>query len=982
VISLSVFDLGPLAGRLSRLRGQKDFAERQALLEAVDSEGMTQALAFSSRRPTSPTAIPPSALPYSGPSAPSPEPRTLAEEEWAMRKTAAAKGGRAGLPGAASPIAAPPIGSRGAPDAGASAPRSAVAAKKGLADGAQAAVVKLASYGSGAGRAGSLLNYQSHNGELSLEREDGSLVTGKEAIADLASHWRDDDRAPSNDVFSVTMTFSGCVGEEEARTALATALPGHKYVWRMESGEEGTRVHFVAVAAGSRRAANGKLERIFANAKSEDLFFTKVERAFGREVEFSDIQWAHGVEGATTRLAALTRAGQFSAETESGLTLQAAADRLFAKKPSNSDRPKPKGFNPALEIAKSWKPAMRSNAPRDFAHVILSAKPGTDKAAFMDAARATFAKEFPGREYLFVMHTNRQHIHVHAAVWLTNLAREKLHPGIQDFNRWRATLAEEARQRHIPMEAVRRFDQAHAPAYKLKDVKMVERGIAPPNVRRRIERVQNHEIFSPTREEGRRRAQEAARQWSSVAADASCWTMPPPAPGVLRLYRLDDGERRRGALFAVNMALAASFGKTGGAARMIYVDVPASRLRELTPSRSRPGELFVVPRAISAESKVLKPASDAAVLYFQRRAEGALSPTRQVNLSQETLSMRTAETMTAARDGMAETLAQIGALLPDDQARVQFERQSKRLLDKADEAIAAQASLERQSAEIFGGRYVRPEAKQGLGPIITHERKGDEVHYHRHDATGALQTLAFIDQGKNLEVRDWNNVESVRAALKVASEKWDTISISGSDAYRETVVRLAAEHGYKVTNPELQDRIRELRAEMEPDRARVAESEAVKDGKVERPRRAEADPEKPTTGATDAAARPTPAEQELRLQNIRGRIEREAERETEQAAKANAAHELNAAQGTEQAPYRSQQEAESAREAQRAIDNDSRREIPADLRQSEAMQSLRQQQARVLSEKEEQRRIDVDNAARINRELEQPRRPEPEGENC
>ena len=109
----------------------------------------------------------------------------------------------------------------------------------------------------------------------------------------------------------------------------------------------------------------------------------------------------------------------------------------------------------------------------------------------MDAARATLAREFKGHEYVFVMHTNRRHIHVHAAVRLTSAAGEKLHPGIQDFNRWRQTLAEEARERHIPMEAVRRFDQAHAPAYKLKDAKMVERGIAPESVRRRVERVQN-----------------------------------------------------------------------------------------------------------------------------------------------------------------------------------------------------------------------------------------------------------------------------------------------------------------------------------------------------------------------------------------------------------------------------------------------------------------------------------------------------------
>ena len=971
MIALSAFDLGPLAGQLARLRRLNDFVQRQALLEAVDSDAAAWAL--SSTRPAISSAqARQSALPYSGPSAPVPAPRSLAEQEWAIDKAAAAKGGRSGLSGAAPRGAARPDVVRAKSDAAAPAPRSAVDAKKGLASGAQAAVVKLASYGSGAARAGSLLNYQSHKGELSLEREDGSLVTGKEAIADLARHWRDDDdRAPSNDVLAVTMTFQGQVEEEEARAALATALPGHKYVWRMDSDEDESRVHLVAVAAGSRRDAYGKLERIFANAKSEDLFFTKVEHAFGRDAEFSEIQWAHGVEGATTRLSALTRAGQFSVETETGLTLEAAADRLFANKPSNGNRPKLEGFNPALEIGKSWKPAMRSNAPRDFAHVILSAKPGTDKQAFMDAARATLAKEFAGHEFVFVMHTNRQHIHVHAAVRLTNLAGEKLHPGIQDFNRWRATLAEEARERNIPMEAVRRFDQAHAPGYKLKDAKMVERGRAPHNVRRRVERVQNQEVFSPTREEGQRRAQDAARQWRRVAAEISA--IPPPAPGVLRLYRLDDGEKHRGALFAADIAVAASFAKPDGAARMIYVDVPASRLGELTPSRSRPGEIFVVPRSISAETKLVETASPASVLHFRRRAEAALPHSQQSKLSKEALSMRTTETMTAARDGMAETLAQIGALLPDDGARTQFEKQSQRLLDKADEAIAAQKRLEQESAEILGARHVRPEAKQDLGSLITHERKGDEIHYHRHDATGALQTLAFIDKGKNLDIRDWNNVASVHAALKTASEKWESISISGSDAYKETVARLAAERGYKVTNPELQDRIRELRADIERQRGRadVAGDQARQDVKADSQHR---------TDSAASSVRPTSAELELRLQNIRGRVEREAERETEQAVKADAAREFNAAQGTEQTPYRSQREAESAREAQRAIDNDSQREIPADLRQSEAMQALRQQQARVLNEEQLQRRIDIENARRINQELQQPRRSESEGE--
>jgi len=44
---------------------------------------------------------------------------------------------------------------------------------------------------------------------------------------------------------------------------------------------------------------------------------------------------------------------------------------------------------------------------------------------------------------------------------------------------------------------------------------MVERGIAPESVRRRVERVRTREIHRPTREEGRRRAAEAATEWKS-----------------------------------------------------------------------------------------------------------------------------------------------------------------------------------------------------------------------------------------------------------------------------------------------------------------------------------------------------------------------------------------------------------------------------------------------------------------------------------
>lgn len=925
--------------------------------------------------------------PDTGPRAPAPGEKPKADDELLVKRAAAAKGGasqtdvsaRAPTANTQTPRSSPPASGVGAWTGGAAtaAARSPLTAKAHLAAGSQAAVVKIASFGSGAARAQSLLSYQSDKGEFTLERHDGLMITGQRSVADFAGTWRaEDGRAPSNDVLQFSVRLDGALDAQQAQDALADALRGHHYAWRLSQHDARSRVDIVMTAASRERNAGGRLHRIYDNQRSIEGLRDRLEVAFGRDGEFTDPKWAHGVEGATTALARLTRGNKIEAFGPDGRSLKDESERLAGERLNRPPRGASREANTSLEIAKSWRPHMRSSAPRDFAHVILSAKPGTDKEAFMDAARATLAREFAGHEYVFVMHTNREHIHVHAAVRLIRDDGKRLDPKIQDFSRWRDTLAAEARARGIAMENVRRFDQAHAPAYKLKDVKMMERGIAPPSVRRRIERVKNREIHRPTREEGRRRAQDTARQWRNVAA-----TLPrsaPPAPGAVRLYRMDSGGDRRGALFAADMLTAATYAKPGVAARMIYVDIPSARLAELKSSRTRPGKVFVVPRAISAESRPLEGETSAAVAHFQQRAESAVRGRAPSTDTEEVGPMRTAETMIAARDNMADTITKIGKALPDDEARAQFTKQSRRLLDKADEAIAAQTILEKQKADVQGDGYVKPEPARDLGSIITFERKGDEIHYHRHDATGALQTLAFVDNGKQLDIRDWNNADSVNAALKVASEKWEALNITGSDAYKETVARLAAERGYKITNPEMQDRIRELRAEIDTSRARIAEGEALQDEKREAApttRQDKRDEPARAQGPTSTAA-----ESEIRLQDIRGRVDREAARETEQADRAKGTKEPNPAQTNEQPPYRSQAEAASAREADRSMEDNTRREMPADPRQSEQMQNLREQQSRVLKQEEEQGRVDQENAARISRELAQPRRPEDEGE--
>jgi hypothetical protein len=818
MIDLAAYDLRPLSERLRRIRTAKDFRERQALLEAVDSETLLEAARPSPARSSESARTPASGLPYTGPRASSRGAGEKLEDEWAMRRPGSGRGGGAAADPAPS---ARPGGGTSADGSAAPSSRPAdifptIAAKAALAAGAQAAVVKLASYGSGSARAASLLNYQSDKGQLILEREDGTLVTGKSAVDDLATHWRDDDaRQPSNDVFRVTLTFEGGLGSEEARAGLEVALVGYRYAWRIEERADSTLVHLVTVAAGARRDEYGKKERIYPNEKSIDRFHDKIEDALGRDVDLSAPVWAHGVEGATTALAALTKGGELSAETDAGISLQEAADRRFLRQPSNANRSKPKNFNSALEIAKTWRPAMRSSSPRDFAHAILSAKPGTDKEAFMDAARATLAREFNGHEYVFVMHTNRQHIHVHAAIRLTSATGQKLHPGIQDFNRWRQTLAEEARERHIPMQAVRRFDQAHAPAYKLKDAKMIERGIAPESVRRRVERVQNREIHRPTRDEGRRRAAESASQWKSLAAQQAV-VLSPLAAGFVRLYRAEAANEgsHRAPLFSVDRALAEAYAAKGGPSRLVYLDVPADRISELRPSRHQPSKIFVVPPALSSLRKPVNGIIETAILPFQRRAEAALTPRpeQQRNVLPEDQTVRTAETMGAAKRNMADAMARLGDYLPEGAVKDDLLRRSRDILDRAETATKEQARLDQNPGQIEGDRFVEPEP-QNVGALFTNEKKGTEIHYNRHDREGgAFQTLAFIDSGKQLDVRDWSNRESVNAALKLASQKWETISVSGSDEYKETVARLAAEHGHKITNPELQDRIRALRS--------------------------------------------------------------------------------------------------------------------------------------------------------------------------
>ena len=104
-----------------------------------------------------------------------------------------------------------------------------------------------------------------------------------------------------------------------------------------------------------------------------------------------------------------------------------------------------------------------------------------------------------------------------------------------------------------------------------------------------------------------------------------------------------------------------------------------------------------------------------------------------------------------------------------------------------------------------------------------HTIVGDAVHYSIDNKT------AFIDRGKRIEISAWRDKDAALAALQLSQQKWGTIHVNGSDEYKKTIVQLAAEHGFKITNPELQDAIKQERARIQAVKIEYMKLQQTKD---------------------------------------------------------------------------------------------------------------------------------------------------------
>lgn len=118
---------------------------------------------------------------------------------------------------------------------------------------------------------------------------------------------------------------------------------------------------------------------------------------------------------------------------------------------------------PAIrELADDWSAIALADSRRRITtpfsvSVVLSMPAGTDPATVRDAARAFAQEVFADRfDYVFALHTDAQHPHIHLAIRVFGDQGERLNPKKADMETWRQVFAQALRDRGVEAEATPR----------------------------------------------------------------------------------------------------------------------------------------------------------------------------------------------------------------------------------------------------------------------------------------------------------------------------------------------------------------------------------------------------------------------------------------------------------------------------------------------------------------------------------------------
>lgn len=413
-----------------------------------------------------------------------------------------------------------------------------------LAAGYQPAVVKVISYAHGAARATATGQYVQRE-DVALETHDGRILADREAVADEIKEWSKafETRKESQDVVAIRLRLHGVrdtpAGRETLEVAIASGFGGHRHAFRLEptsDGELDARL-VVAMAGAAKERFRVREEQIGSepdgfsqkrlDGRSEAAIKARIEVATGHPQHAMSVEPGasrHGRDGVAYQLRQhLSRYGEL----------------VDDRGQSISDAPGARG------TARDWGPSLRSQAPRDTMHLMISAKAGTDVAALTDAVREFLHDRFADHKFMFGIHTDKEaegHIHAHAVITVKNEAGQKIHPNKDDFRTWREVYAEHARAQGLRIVATSALERASSQSYGAKDKAIVDVADRPraereardrtyagdpanqaliERARQRIAVARENPIKLPLSEADRRAVGDGLQAWSAVLKEDS-----------------------------------------------------------------------------------------------------------------------------------------------------------------------------------------------------------------------------------------------------------------------------------------------------------------------------------------------------------------------------------------------------------------------------------------------------------------------------
>lgn len=201
--------------------------------------------------------------------------------------------------------------------------------------------------------------------------------------------------------------------------------------------------------AGVLIMLNDKLEKVFygkvkrkANKTGNINLRSKARRVLARkpEVMVKITGFSKSVGGVKSNLEYITRNGKVELEDNRGGTYL--------------------GKEPVKEFFEEWNDFDREGRKqnqRDTMKLVLSMPEGTDPNNLKQAAREFLKKEFgDNHEYVFALHTDDKHPHVHIAVKSLGFDQTRINPRKADIQHWRESFAEKLRENGIEAEATPR----------------------------------------------------------------------------------------------------------------------------------------------------------------------------------------------------------------------------------------------------------------------------------------------------------------------------------------------------------------------------------------------------------------------------------------------------------------------------------------------------------------------------------------------